>query len=276
MKTHSTERGLEALRRAGAAVPLLSANEELGLARRARRGDQSAVDQLAKAHVRFVFSIADQYSRYGIAFEELVAEGLLGLMEAVRRFDPERGTRLATYASFWVRALLRRYTLNHRRIVRPPATRAARKVIGYMSETRRALAQKAGHEPDASAIAEALGVARSDVEDIQTALHWRDAACDVPSELGGYEPVCSAPSPEAQAEAHERQAQDHAAVQHALLQLSDRERLIISQRALQNAPRRLEDIGSELGLSRERVRQIQEQGLAKLRRRLQARELAVA
>jgi RNA polymerase sigma-32 factor len=269
MKEHSTLRGLDALRQAGAATPLLSAQEELALARLARRGDGAAIDRLVRSHVRFVFSIADQFSRYGIAFEELMGEGLLGLMEAVRRFDPERGTRLATYASFWIRALLRRYTLNHRRMVRPPATRAARKVIGHMSATRRTLAQKNGREPDSASLAEALGVEPSDVESIQSALHGRDMACDVPALLGGYEPVCDRPSPEAQAEAHETEAQHRAAVHNALLQLSERERLIIAQRALQTSPRRLEDIGNDLSLSRERVRQLQEQGLMKLKSSLQ-------
>src|SRR5690349_139593 len=128
-KSLVSRRGMDILLRANAVTEPLTAEQEAQLVRRAQQGDARAAHRLVTTHLRFVFSIADQFVRYGQPFEELVSEGLLGFAEAVRRFDPERGPRLAGYAALWIRALLRRYTLQNRRIVRPPSSRNARKVI---------------------------------------------------------------------------------------------------------------------------------------------------
>jgi len=259
--------GLDAMRRRAATVPLLTAEEETALARKAKLGDAAAEERLVTAHIRFVFAIADQFTRYGVSFDELVSEGVLGLMEAVRRFDPENGARLASYAAWWIRALLRRYTLQNRRVVRAPSTRKARKVIAHLSATRRELAQRTGTEPDAAAIASELGVSEADVEEVELALQRVDVACGQ-HERGSYEAVCPLPSPEAVAAEREREQRTRIAVHRGLDLLTPRERLIVSQRALHESPRRLEDIGADLGVSRERVRQLQQQGFDKMRRQL--------
>lgn len=261
----ASRHGFDALLRANAGIHLLTAEEEATLIQYARSGDARAVERLTAAHIRFVLSIADQFRCYGVSFDELVSEALLGFMEALRRFDPQRGPRLAGYSALWIRALLRRYTLNNRRIVRPPSTRAARKVMGNVARVRRTLTQRLGQEPDAAQLAQELGVAASDIEQISEVMSKRDVVCDALDVPGAYEVPSSSPSPEALVAEQESAQQRAAAITRALVQLSPRERLVVSQRALEPAPRKLEDIGSDLGVSRERVRQIQNEAFAKMR-----------
>jgi len=264
-KPSASSRSLDLLLRKNANTHLLTAEEETNLARRARAGDSKALEKLVAAHLRFVFSIADQFVRYGCSFDELVSEGLLGLMEAVQRFDPDRGVRLATYAALWIRALLRRYTLHNRRIVRPPSSRAARKVIGNMASARRRLTQQLGEEPDRASLAQALGVTTSDVEEIEDIMRKRDLACDGQDVAGAYDVPSPLPSPEALAAERESAVHRTAAVSRALLQLDAREQAVITQRSLDDSPRKLGDIGADLGISRERVRQIQNAALLKMK-----------
>jgi len=267
----SSSHSLGLLLRSSANTKLLTAEEEANLIRRAHAGDAKALDRLVAAHVRFVFSIADQYLRYGTPLDELVSEGLLGFMEGVRRFNPDRGVRLATYAALWIRALLRRYTLNNRRIVRPPSSRAARKVIGNLASARRRLTQQLGEEPDAVLLARALGVTTADVEEVEEIMGKRDVVCDGQNGAGAYDVPSSTPSPEALASESEAALRTSAAVARALLALEPRERLIVSQRTLEDdSPRKLGDIGAELGISRERVRQIQNHALEKMKHQLSA------
>jgi RNA polymerase sigma-32 factor len=262
--------GLGILHRANAPAHLLTADEEASLIRRAHAGDAGAADQLTRAHIRFVIALAREFECYGFALDELVSEGLLGFTEALRRYEPERGPRLAGYAALWIRALLRRYTLCNRRIVRPPSTRAARKVIGRGGQARRVLAQRLGHEPDAESLARELGVDVADVEEISEIMSKRDVACDAPGVAGAYETPSQSPSPEMLVADQEIAVERTAAIARALVLLSPREQLIVSQRTLEESPRRLEDIGADLGVSRERVRQIQNNALAKMRVKLTA------
>jgi RNA polymerase sigma-32 factor len=260
--------GLGALLRANALAHLLTADEEATLIRRARAGDARAADRLTRAHIRFVLAIAGEFRCYGAPFDELASEGMLGFMEALRRFEPDRGPRLAGYAALWIRALLRRYTLNNRRIVRPPSSRAARRVIGRGGQARRVLAQRLGHEPDAEALARELGVKASDVEEISDVMSKRDVVYDAPGVVGAYEAPSPSPSPELLVADQEIARRRAAAIERALVLLSPRERLVVSQRSLEDSPRKLEDIGADLGVSRERVRQIQNDAFAKMRVRL--------
>jgi RNA polymerase sigma-32 factor len=266
----ASDHGLAPLIRSNASDHLLTADEEASLIRRARSGDTRAVEQLTRAHIRFVLALAGEFKCYGAAFDDLVSEGLLGFMEAVRRYDPERGPRLAGYAALWIRALLRRYTLSNRRIVRPPSSRAARRVLGRGGQARRELAQRLGHEPDAEAVARELGVQAADVEEISDVLSKRDVVCEAPGVANAYEARSPLPSPELLAAENELAGQRTAAIARALTVLSPRERLVVSQRSLEDAPRKLEDIGADLGVSRERVRQIQNGAFAKMKPRLAA------
>jgi RNA polymerase sigma-32 factor len=265
MKAWSSEKqGLAALKRQAANVALLKSDEELALLRRAHLGDKAAVDQLVKAHVRFVFAIAEQFRAFGVSFEELVSEGFVGLMEAIRRFDPTHGTRLASYAAWWIRALMRRYTLDNRRIVRAPSTRRARKLIARLSATRRALAQQLGREPENEVLARELGVSVADIQEIDTLLRRPDAIVNG-HEGDDYVAPSPAQSPEAQLIDLESAQLMQAAVHRGLELLTTRERTIVTQRALGDEPRKLGDIGVDLGVSRERVRQLEQQGYTKMR-----------
>jgi RNA polymerase sigma-32 factor len=175
---------------------VLSASEEAALARAVQAGCEEAFEGLLRAHFRLVLAIARDLSRYGLPFEDLVREGMLGLVEAARRFDPERGVRLAAYAAWWIRAYMRRYTIDNRRIVRTPSSRHGRRLLASLRRTQHELAQALGAPPDRAAVATRLGVPVRDVDEMESALSGRDIPCGYDSRGQGHEPRCEAPSPE--------------------------------------------------------------------------------
>ncbi len=256
------------LRKAAALTAPLSAPEEQTLAKAARGGDKRALDTLLRAHFRLVFTIAHEFGNYGCPLDELVSEGLVGLVEAAERFDTERQVRFAVYAALWIRAYIRRYTLANRRLVRVPSTRNARKLLAHMRETQRTLTQQTGEAPSSEAVAGALGVDVRDVDEMENALHGRDIPCGVEVQGRTFEPTCGEPSPEALV-AQARELQDnHVRVQSALRRLNTRERRVVEERGLRESARSLADIGRDLGISRERVRQIEHEAQTKMRRAL--------
>src|SRR5262245_31781874 len=158
---------------AARSTPALSADEELGLARRALAGDRGAFDRLLRSHFRLVLAIASRFRVFGGAHEELVGEGLVGLVEAGRRFDPERGVRFAVYAAQWIQAYIRRYTLTAQRLVRLPSTRQGRMLLAHLRQTERRLSAELGRAATHEELARALGVTVADVEEIVNALRAR-------------------------------------------------------------------------------------------------------
>ncbi len=242
---------------------MLSAEAEPQLALAAQQGSQQAFDALLKAHLRLVLTIAHDFRTYGLPVDDLVSEGLLGLVEAARRFDSTRGVRLAAYAAWWIRAYMRRYTLTNRRIVRMPSSRSGRKLLANLRSTQRELAQHTGDAPDATLVAQTIGVDVRDVEEMEAALSGRDVPYG--TELKAVELPSMTPSPEdllITARENEWSAQ---AVEQALGILTTRERQILEQRYLGPKTTSLASIGREMGLSRERVRQIEHQAHAKMR-----------
>ena len=177
MKRDDRSLGLESMLRAAKQAPMLTAEKELELAHKAAEGSEQAFEALLKSHLRLVLTIAHEFSSYGLPLDELISEGLLGLVEAARRFDPERGVRLAAYAAWWIRAYMRRYTIFNRRIVRTPSSRHGRKLLANLRRTQRELAQQTGEAPDAETVAEVLGVGVRDVEEMEAALSGRDVPC---------------------------------------------------------------------------------------------------
>jgi RNA polymerase sigma-32 factor len=252
------------IERAAQAAPLLSAAEEFRLARRARQGDAAAFDQLVRAHLRLVLATAFHFRSYGTPLDDLLAEGVLGLVKAARGYDPDRGVRFATYANFWIRAYLRRCTMENRRIVRGPSTRAARKLQAGMRKTERRL-EAGGGRADRDAVARELGVSAFDVDEVRAALSGRDVPYDV--ELNGrrFELASSAPSPEALAEDREQERVYGELLESALARLKPRARRILELRCLGADASTLGDLSEELGISRERVRQIEAQAKAQVR-----------
>lgn len=253
------------IRAIAASAPMLTTDEEVRLARIAQAGGVAARDALVRSHMRLVLAIASNFRTHGVELDDLVSEGLLGMVEAVKRFDPERGVRLAAYAAWWIRAYVRRYTIVNRRIVRPPSTRNARRVLSHLRTVQRNLTQRNGEEPDSDAVAAELNVETSDVTEMEDVLRGRDVAIAGGPDSAGRELASSTATPEDELIASDDQRWAEAVISHAMAELSPRERDVFSERSLQDAPPSLAAMGSRLGLSRERVRQIHERGYQKVR-----------
>ena len=255
---------LGTLRARAQSAPILDVDAEHRLAVAARTGSRSAHDQLLVAHLRLVLRIARGYVKHGVPYEDLVGDGMVGLAEAAQRFDPERGVRFSAYAAWWIRAHIRRSTLANRRIVATPSTRAARKLIARLRETERALGQQLGRIATREEVAASLGVTADDVGMVDTALRERDVVVgDV--EHGGMELADFGCSPEQLVADAQLRADVERAVDHAVGTLTEREREIIRRRITTDDADTLNVVGQALGLSRERVRQIESKACEKLR-----------
>lgn len=260
-------RAKDALRVRALGQPLLSEQVERDLVARAQAGDRAALDALLAAHMRLVYSVARSYAKHGVPMEDLVAEGMLALCEAARRFDPSRGFRFATCGRCWLKAHLRRYTLHNRRIVSAPSTRNARTVIAHLRRTERRLAQETGAPPCVEQVASALSVKPSDITMVASALSGGDVEYDDGARVPWVSPD---PSPEEMVADAEVRADFETCLAEALDSLTPREREIVLQRT-GNDVATLESLGATLGVSRERVRQIEERAKRKLRSALQHR-----
>jgi RNA polymerase sigma-32 factor len=251
--------------------PLLSAEVERTMLLRAQQGDQRAVRGLVDSHMRLVVQVASRYAREGLSAHDLVSEGVLGLMEAVRRFDLSHDARFASYAAWWVRACVRRYALANRRIVGGPSTRGARVARARMRQTERLLAQRLGRRPTRAELAEHLGVTEQDVELVEVALSSRDVSL-TSDEQGGSIDVAddNAASPEQAVAEAEHQAECEHSVRRALAALNDRERAVVREQFFEEDGKSLADVGRKLGVSRQRAGQILACARDKLRARLEA------
>lgn len=253
---------------------MLDAEREALLVQRIQRDDdRAAMHELLAAHFRLVVSHASRYARAGVSDAELVAEGNLGLVEAARRFDPDKGVRFSTYAIWWIRARIGRFVLDNRRIVSAPSTRNARKLFACMRSAQRALEQHDGERPTRAAIAEATGTSEEDVALVEAALSVRDVPMG-PTDDGASFELADESSPEdlvSEREESDRRARE---VARALSVLDRREREIVQRRLLDEDEdgETLASIGKVLGLSRERVRQIE----ARAKRKLQAALMSAA
>ncbi|HKP58997.1 MAG TPA: sigma-70 family RNA polymerase sigma factor [Polyangiales bacterium] len=236
------------------------------MARSAQQGDEGAFDRLVRAHVRLVFAMAGEYRSFGAPMADLVGEGLLALVAAARRYDPERGVRLAPYAAHWIKARLRHFTLRTRRIVGPPATRKSRMVVANLTRAKRELSHVLGAEPDREALADYLAVSAQQIADVELALYTHDAAVasEGSFERDGVHLASPEPSPESIFAQAEQSRETHGALQRGLATLSARERAIVEARHLQSEPPTLDHIGRNLQVSRERVRQLEARGYRKL------------
>jgi RNA polymerase sigma-32 factor len=256
---------IESLTAAARGAEMLTSEREVELAKRAAAGDDRAFETLLKSHLRLVLTIAHEFGSYGLPTEDLVGEGMLGLVEAARRFEHERGVRLAAYAAWWIRAYMRRYTIHNRRIVRTPSSRHGRRLLANLRKTQRALTQQHGERPDAHAVAEFLGVGVRDVEEMEAALSGRDVPCGHDADGHTFELPSAAPSPEAIVAEREERTSSVEAMRSAMGTLSQREQAILRDRYLGEESSSLASIGRGMGLSRERVRQLEHQAQAKMR-----------
>jgi len=251
--------------------PLLSREEERQLALRvSESGDPEAAQQLVLANLRLVVKIARDYQRVWTNLLDLIQEGNVGLLQAVKRFDPQRGVKLSSYAAYWIRAYILKYLIDNIRLVRVGGSRAERKLFFRMNRAKRALEQ-AGFVPEPKLLAESLDVREDDVIDMEQRLSQADLSLDKP--LGGESGATAfgelVASPESSAEtlvSNQTMRQTFLAhVDRFRQELDERELQILEQRILADDPRTLQEIGDDFGLTRERVRQIEKKLVIHLR-----------
>jgi RNA polymerase sigma-32 factor len=254
----------------------LDADEEHRLAVRwHEQGDVEAAQRLVTSHLRLVVAIALSFRRAFANVLDLIQEGNLGLMEAVERFDPYQGTRLSTYATWWIRSRIVRYLLDNWRLVRVGTTNARRKLLYNLRAERQRLEAK-GITPTTKLLADNLGASEEDVVAVDQALGAGDVSLDAPlGENGtatGQDLLAAAGrSPEAEVDEALLVEKLHGALDELLPALSERERAILRERLLADEPVTLQDLADRDGVSREAVRQTEQRLLAKLQAHLEER-----
>ena len=247
-------------------TPLLTPKEEIDLAARIKKGDKKARDLMIRANLRLVVKIAHDYARYGLPLLDLISEGNIGLMKAVERFDPKKGGKLSTYAAWWIKQGIKRALANQSKTIRLPAHLVDK--IGRMRRTEHRLAEELGRDPTVDELASELQVSPAVVEHWQT-VSLKPASLDAPlgdddsAQFGDVVADDRATLPYDQINDSQLKTEVEGLLDH----LDHREREILRYRyGLQGAVEEtLEDVGKRFGITRERVRQIQNAAVTKLR-----------
>jgi RNA polymerase sigma-32 factor len=253
-------------------VPVLSADEEKALAVRLRdKDDLDAAKQLVLSHLRFVVHVARGYQGYGLGMGDLIQEGNIGLMKAVKRFDPEQGVRLVSFAVHWVKAEMHEFILRNWRIVKVATTKAQRKLFFNLRKSKTRLGWM--NDAEVSAVAKDLNVSKAEVLEMEARLSGRDIGFDAPAdEDDDHVP----PAPSAYLVAHDGDpalAYEHdnheesqlEILRDALAGLDQRSRDILKRRFLGEPKATLQELADEYGVSAERIRQLEANALKKMR-----------
>jgi len=253
------------------AYPILSREEEYSLAKRLRdEGDVTAAHQLVLSHLRSVIAVARGYLGYGLPHADLIQEGTIGLMKAVRRFDPERGVRLITFATHWIKAEIHEFVIRNWRLVKIATTKHQRKLFFNLRSMKKGLDTM--NQTEVANMAKELGVTTKEVVEMETRFSGRDVSLEPLSEEDDEftSPIyylTDGADPSQTLENAELEKVTHARLQQSLDSLDVRSRRIIEARWLQDDAKTttLHELASELGISAERVRQLESKAMAKIR-----------
>ena len=257
---------LDAFLKSISKIPLLTREEEIELAKRAKRGDKEALKKLVESNLRFVVSVAKKYLGCGLPLHDLIAEGILGLIEAARRFDPDKGVKFISYAVWWIRQSIMQALAQQTGAVKIPVKQAV--LVNKITRSYGELLKKLGREPTSEELAEYVGMEPKEIERLIT-------ICQVPLSLdtpiGDEEDTTFKDflKGEGTAEVEEKVVKEELkqSIQEMLEQLTPQEkRIIIMRFGLDgNEPKTLREIGEQLGISRERVRQLESRAKKKMK-----------
>jgi RNA polymerase sigma-32 factor len=256
--------------------PLLSVEEEHRFATRYQEtGDVEAAHQLVTANLRFVVKVAYEYSSYGVRMSDLIQEGNIGLMIAVKKFDPTKGYRLISYAVWWIRAMIQNFILKSWSLVKIGTTQAQRKLFYKLGQTKRALSRFLSDadrltDDDCHTVAKSLKVRDEDVMEMEARLKGRDTSLDQPfheeSPVTPLEMLASGENQEDLLARTEENQNVRLEVEKALTVLNEKERFIVEKRLMTDEPMTLQEIGDRYHISRERTRQLEERAKKKIRK----------
>ena len=250
--------------------PILTADEEFRLAVRLKKyNDMEAAEKLVVSNLRFVVKIAHEYRNYGLKLADLVQEGNIGLMHAVKKFDPYKGYRLISYAVWWIRAYIQNYIIKSWSLVKIGTTQTQRKLFFKLAQARKMLQNLSEKRPEFEEIAETLGVRPEQIEEMDLRMGSRDLSLDAQvTEDGESTHMDYLMYDGEDQETTLIKKEEMALVQHniagALAKLSEKESFIIRNRVMADNPLTLQEIGDRYHVTRERARQIEKQALRKL------------
>jgi RNA polymerase sigma-32 factor len=259
------------------AIPSLTAEEEMTLGMRLKKSnDLEAAKTLILSHLKLVAKVARGYSGYGLSQSDLVQEGNIGLMKAVKRFDPERGVRLVSFAIYWIKAEIQEYIVKNWRLVKTATTKAQRKLFFNLRSMKKTLQPLKTDE--INSIAKELNVKPEDVREMEYRFNGNEISLDYGSEESEddvYRPIAylkdEAPEPSAQMEIDQTENNSLSSLKKALLSLDDRSRLILEERWLKDKEAStLHELADKLGVSAERIRQIEQSAMKKIKSLLQS------
>ena len=258
--------------------PLISSEEEHRLAvAYHEEGDVEAAHALVTSNLRFVVKVAHEYGSYGLRMGDLIQEGNVGLMMAVKKFDPKKGIRLISYAVWWIRAMIQSYILRSWSLVKIGTTQAQRKLFYKLAQAKRKIANFMSdprgteflNEDSKELIAKTLNVRGQDVEEMDARMRGRDSSLDQPisddSTTTGLDLLTSSENQEDLVSRNEEQSKVKIELERAMSGLNDKERFIVEKRLMTDEPMTLQEIGDRYHISRERARQIEERAKKKIR-----------
>ena len=263
---------LEAFLREIQQYPLLTPEEEKSLANHYREtGDVQTAARLVTSNLRLVVKIAFEYRRAYRNIMDLIQEGNIGLMQAVKKFDPSRGVKLSSYAAWWIRAYILRFVLNNWRLVKLGTTQAQRKIFFNLNKEKARLAAKS-IDPTPALLAERLGVTEKEIVDMERRLQGQDVSLDAEVNNGEGRPMTRMDLLVDSGDLQDKQIQEaifedvvHDRLETFAGPLTDKEDYIFRNRLIADDPLTLQEIGNQFGISRERIRQIEKRLLGKLR-----------